>query len=589
MQEISSVVVDGTDERYQFTWPDKKKAILNSNTPISKTLRPSKDESVNFDDTENLYIEGDNLEVLKLLQETYLGKIKMIYIDPPYNTGKDFVYNDNFTADKDEYLEKSGQLDVEGNRLEKNLESNGRFHTNWLNMIYPRIKLAKNLLSNDGVIFISIDDNEQTNLKKICDEIFGESNFIANIKWANKEGGGSSDSKHFRIKDEYILCYGKDKSQFKLKGVPVTDIERYRETDQYLSTRGPYQLVKLASASIQYSKKHDYSINMPDGTSITASDEETRRSWRWSEEKFKWGIDNDYIVIKKDRDNKWAVYTKQYLNADNDGNLVTRTNQPMDIIDQYSTTQANKYLKKLLGGNVFSYSKPVDLIHFLISRIYGKEFTVLDFFSGSATVADAVMRINADDQGKRKYIMVQLPEIIDDGSVTDERKYKVITEIGKERIRRAGQKIIEENKDKEGIEDLDIGFRVLKTDESNMKDVYYHPELMEQDLLEQLEDNIKEERTSEDLLFQVMLDLGINLSSKIVTTTISSKQIYSVNDDELIACFDKDIDESVVTAIAKEKPNYAVFRDSSMVSDSVATNFEQIFESISAETVRKVI
>ena len=588
-QEISSKVVEGREERYQFTWPDKKQAILAANAPISKTLRPCREESKNFDTTENLYIEGDNLEVLKLLQETYLGKIKMIYIDPPYNTGKDFVYNDDFKQTTDEYLEDSGQFDDEGNRLEKNLESNGRFHTDWLNMIYPRLKLARNLLSDDGVILISIDDNEQSNLKKVCDEIFGETNFIVDLKWANKEGGGSSDSRHFRVKDEHILIYGKLKTLVSIKGLPVSDVDRYRGKDKYLETRGPFQLIKLDSASIQYSESLDYYILMPDGQRIKASTDKQRKSWRWSKEKFEWGLENGYVEIKKDRNNNWTVYTKQYLNADNEGNKINRNIQPMGIIDEFSTTQANKYLKKLLGNSMFSYSKPMELVKFLCERIIGKEDIILDFFSGSATTAHAVMQLNAEDGGNRKFIMVQLPEQTDEKSEAYKAGYKNICEIGKERIRRAGEKILEENKDKENIDKLDVGFRVLKTDTSNMKDVYYTPENTEQSFLDSLEDNIKEDRTQEDLLFQVMLDLGVPLSSTIEVEQIEDAKVFKVEDRFLVACFDGAISDEVVRQIADMKPFYAVFRDVSMKNDSVAVNFEQIFESVSPETIRKVL
>jgi len=590
MQEISTEVVEGREERYQFTWPDKRKAIVTANAPISKTLRPCREESVNFDETENLYIEGDNLEVLKLLQETYLGKIKMIYIDPPYNTGSDFVYNDNFSMDKDDYVKDSGQYDEEGNRLEKNLESNGRFHTDWLNMMYPRLRLANNLLSDDGAILISIGDNEQTNLKKICDEIYGESNFIANVVWANREGGGSSDSKHFRIKHEYCLIYAKNKEFLEINGLDVEDSDRYRLSDQHEKERGRHQLIKLDSASIQYSASLDYAITAPDNSLIYPGNREKQSCWRWSKEKLKWGFENDYVVIKKDRNDNWAVYTKQYLNADNEGNIIRRTLQPTGIIEKYSTTQSNRELRKLFKNkSVFDYSKPVEYIKYLMNLVSKKDSIILDFFSGSGTTANATIELNAEDKGNRKFIMVQLPEKVEEKSVAFKEGFINICEIGKERIRRAGKKIIDENKDKEGIENLDIGFRVLKTDTSNMKDVYYAPAEIEQSLLDLLSDNIKEDRTPEDLLFQIMLDLGVSLSSKIERDEIDNKEVFIVEDGFLIACFDKNINDDIVKVIAKKKPYYAVFRDSSMASDSVATNFEQIFESISPQTVRKVI
>ncbi|APB30623.1 site-specific DNA-methyltransferase [Vagococcus teuberi] len=591
MQEISTEVVEGREERYQFTWPDKRRAIATANAPISKTLRPCREESVNFDETENLYIEGDNLEVLKLLQETYLGKIKMIYIDPPYNTGRDFVYNDNFSIDKNEYLEDSGQYDDEGNRLEKNLESNGRFHTDWLNMMYPRLKLARNLLSEDGLIFISISDAEVRNLCKICDEIFGESNFVADLKWANKEGGGSSDSKLFRIKDEHIVVYSKQIENIIIKGLSPSNIERYKCSDEYEETRGKYYLQKLGMGSIQYSESMDYPITMEDGTILYPADNNSgkRAIWRWSRQKYEWGLQNGYIVAKKDKKGEWVLYTKQYLNADNDGNIIQRTQAPMGIISDFSSTQGTKELVKIGMDKYFSYPKPTSLLKYLIDRIADKEFTCLDFFSGSSSTADAVMQLNLEDGGNRKFIMVQIPEETDEKSEAYKAGYKNICEIGKERIRRAGRKILEENQDKEGIENLDIGFRVLKTDSSNMKDVFYAPEKTEQSLLDMLSDNIKEGRSPEDLLFQVMLDLGISLSSKIERELVYDKEVFIVEDGFLIACFDKNITEETVKAIANYEPYYAVFRDLSMANDSVATNFEQIFENTSPQTVRKVV
>ncbi|CAG7594291.1 hypothetical protein PEPTYR26121_01749 [Peptoniphilus tyrrelliae] len=515
----------------------------------------------------------------------------MIYIDPPYNTGSDFVYNDDFKESTEEYLENSGQFDEEGNRLEKNLESNGRFHTDWLNMIYPRLKLARNLLSDDGVIFISIDDNEQANLKKICDEIFGEINFLVDLKWANKEGGGSSDSKFFRIKDEHILVYVKRIEKFKVKGIEPTNTERYKEFDKHERTRGKFYLQKLGMGSIRYSESLDYPIKTPDGTIIHPSDNNSgkKAAWRWSKQKFEWGKKNDFIVFKKNKDGQWNVYTKQYFNADNEGNLIKRRQSPLGIINDYSSTQGSKELVKLKMDNIFSYPKPTELLKYLIDRVYGENFICFDFFSGSATTAHAVMELNAEDGGNRKFIMVQLPEETDEKSEAYKAGYKNICEIGKERIRRAGKKILEDNKDKEVIENLDIGFRVLKTDTSNMKDVYYKPGELNQNFLDTLTDNIKEDRTGEDLLFQVMLDLGIPLSSKIETEDIDGKEIFIVDDGYLIASFDRDIDDSIVTKIANREPAFAVFRDSSMKSDSALNNFDQIFERLSPETTRRVI
>lgn len=587
MQEINTKVVEGNEERYQFTWPDKKKSVLLANAPINKTLRPCREESVDFDHTENLYIEGDNLEVLKLLQETYLGKIKMIYIDPPYNTGNDFVYEDDFAQSTKEYLDNSGQFDEEGNRLVKNLDSNGRFHTDWLNMLYPRLKLSKDLLSDDGVIFISINDMEVTNVKKICDNIYGESNFVADLIWANKEGGGSSDSKLFRIKHEHIICYAKRIELVNIKGVAISNAERYSKSDEYENERGTYYLQKLGMGSIQYSQSLDYPIKTPDGTFVMPSDNNggRRACWRWSREKYERNKKRGFVDIKKDSKGVWTVYTKQYMKCDNEGNPIDRTQRPMGIIEEFSSIQAAKLLEDIGMGSCFSYSKPVELIKWFISRLELSEDIVLDFFSGSATTAHAVMLLNAEDGGKRKFIMVQLPEKTDEKSEAYKAGYKNICEIGKERIRRAAGKIAEENPEAE----FDGGFRVLKCDSSNMKDVYYQSSEYEPSLFSSLEDNIKEDRTPEDLLFQVMLDLGVLLSSKIEETTIAGKKVFNVEDNYLIACFDDNVTDEVITEIAKQQPYYFVMRDSSMASDSVATNFEQIFATYSPSTERRVL
>ena len=587
MQEISCTVVDGSEERYQFTWPDKKKSVLLANAPLNKTLRPCREESVNFDNTENLYIEGDNLEVLKLLQETYLGKIKMIYIDPPYNTGNDFVYEDDFAQSTEEYMANSGQFDEEGNRLVKNPDSNGRFHTDWLNMIYPRLKIAKDLLSEEGIIFISMSDKEFTNLNKICGEVFGSMNFIADLIWANKEGGGSSDSKLFRIKHEHILCYAKNIELVSIKGIPISNEDRYKGSDEYEKTRGKYYLQKLGMGSIQYSASLDYPIVTPDGSFVMPADNNSGKKacWRWSQEKFNRNQERGFVEIKKDSKGVWTVYTKQYMNCDNDGNIITRTQRPMGIIDEYSSTQASKLLENIQLGGCFSYSKPVDLLKYLIDRQEDGENIIIDFFSGSSTTAHAVMQLNAEDGGKRKFIMVQLPEETDEKSEAYKAGYKNICEIGKERIRRAAKKIAEENPDAK----FDGGFRVLKCDSSNMKDVYYSPSDFDMNLLDMMADNIKEDRTPEDLLFQVMLDLGIELSSKIEETTIAGKKVFDVANGFLIACFDKDVNDETIKAIAQKQPYYFVMRDSSLASDSVATNFEQIFATYSPDTVRKVL
>lgn len=613
MQEINTKVVDGKEERYQFTWPDKKKSVLLANAPINKTLRPCREESVDFDNTENLYIEGDNLEVLKLLQETYLGKIKIIYIDPPYNTGTDsFVYDDNFAQSTDEYIENSGQFDDDGNRMVQNPESNGRFHTDWLNMMFTRLRLAKDLLSDDGVIFISIDDNEVANLSKMCDEIFGVDNAIAVFpRLATKSG---KTPLTFMVSHDYVLCYTKSRHDI-FVGQAFED-DSYKYSDEYIAERGRYNLKQpLDCNSISYSASLDYPITHEGVTYYPGSDYNKyleRQSgkhlpkdyaWRWSKELFKFGLKNGWIVFQNGR-----IYTKGYLKAaiekQSNGSYAvikrekTRKISTIDFIsNDYSNDIAKKQLASYKISARFDFPKPVDLIKVLLSTHYDKNALVVDFFSGSATTAEAVFKQNLTDGGNRKFILVQLPEKAQDGT------YKNICEIGKERIRRAGQKIrneqlgIKNEGDNSSLQtpnsSLDTGFRVLKCDTSNMKDVYYTPAEYEPSLFSSLEDNIKEDRTPEDLLFQVMLDLGILLSSKIQVRNekvgMRNYSYFDVEDGYLIACFDKNIDEEVITAIAKQKPYYFVMRDSSMATDSVATNFEQIFAAYSPDTVRKVL
>ena len=572
-----------------------------------------REESVDFDNTENLYIEGDNLEVLKLLQETYLGKIKIIYIDPPYNTGTDsFVYDDNFAQSTDEYIENSGQFDDDGNRMVQNPESNGRFHTDWLNMMFTRLRLAKDLLSDDGVIFISIDDNEVANLSKMCDEIFGVDNAIAVFpRLATKSG---KTPLTFMVSHDYVLCYTKSRHDI-FVGQAFED-DSYKYSDEYIAERGRYNLKQpLDCNSISYSASLDYPITHEGVTYYPGSDYNKyleRQSgkhlpkdyaWRWSKELFKFGLKNGWIVFQNGR-----IYTKGYLKAaiekQSNGSYAvikrekTRKISTIDFIsNDYSNDIAKKQLASYKISARFDFPKPVDLIKVLLSTHYDKNALVVDFFSGSATTAEAVFKQNLTDGGNRKFILVQLPEKAQDGT------YKNICEIGKERIRRAGQKIrneqlgIKNEGDNSSLQtpnsSLDTGFRVLKCDSSNMKDVYYNPDEYEPSIFSSLEDNIKEDRTPEDLLFQVMLDLGILLSSKIQVRSekvgIRNYSYFDVEDGYLIACFDKNIDEEVITAIAKQKPYYFVMRDSSMATDSVATNFEQIFAAYSPDTVRKVL
>ena len=634
MQEISCKVVDGNEERYQFTWPDKKKSVLLANAPINKTLRPVRDDettptgvdsdgkpycssgSVDFDNTENLYIEGDNLEVLKLLQETYLGKIKMIYIDPPYNTGNDFVYADDFSQSTEEYLENSGQFDDEGNRLVKNLDNNGRFHTDWLNMLYPRLKLAKDLLAEDGVIFISIDDNEVENLKKMCNEVFGQINFVGMLSVENNPKG-RKNSTFISVSSEYCLIFAKNKEiSYFVENVPK------KSSDMVLDENGRYvhnsgkrvlvgensfnKIVTSPSSDKNYSvyfRKQDYSIitkkeefGVIDKALIDAGyiryasyNKGKLIENTYTEEKFLSLAEKKALEFSNDK-----IYEKNFSDTIRmKSQLVNREYEAIvrgskkKFSMELTTTGAGTYLKELFGlfDVPFTAPKNTGFLKMLISLFEEKDFYVLDFFSGSASEADAVMRLNAVDGGKRKFIMVQVPEVLDEKSVAYKAGYKNICEIGKERIRRAAKKIEEENPEAK----FDGGFRVLKCDISNMKEVYYNPAEYEPSLFTRLEDNIKEDRTPEDLLFQVMLDLGVLLSSKIEETTIAEKRVFNVEDNYLIACFDDNVTEEAITEIAKQKPYYFVMRDSSMANDSVATNFEQIFAAYSPDTVRKVL
>lgn len=574
-QELSSVVVEGNEERYQFTWPDKKKAILAANAPISATLRPCREESVDFDTTQNLYIEGDNLDVLKLLQETYLGKIKMIYIDPPYNTGNDFVYNDDFAEDAKEYLANSGQYDAQGNRLVTNTESNGRFHTDWLNLMYPRLKLARDLLTEDGVIFISISDEEVENLKKMCNEIFGEKNFEGHIHWRRRHNQPNDKTKMLGIVAEHILSYSRNSAAFKESGVGKLDLTA-KFTNPDNDPRGPWASKPWKVGSDQSGSR--YSITAPNGRVLDGE-------WMGEEATYLKYLAEGRIYFPKDGS---GMPRKKYYQFEREEEGQCACNWWPH--EQFGHNQgANDYATSLFGvKNVFSNPKPIELLRGLLKIANVKmDDIVLDFFSGSATTADAVIHLNMEDHKKRKFIMVQLPEATDPKSEAYKAGYKNICEIGKERIRRAGKKIKEENP--LTTQDLDIGFRVLKLDSSNMKDVYYTSDAYTRDMFDMLADNIKEDRTPEDLLFQVMLDLGIPLSSKIEESVIAGKKVFKVEGNYLIACFDSNLTEETIKAIAQQRPYYYVMRDSSMANDSVATNFEQIFATYSPETDRKVL
>lgn len=583
MQEISAEVVDGPQERYQFTWPDKRKSVNISLAPIAKTLRLDRKHSVGSDgtlgsvDTKNIYIEGDNLDVLKLLQETYLGKVKIIYIDPPYNTGKDFIYKDSFFVEKEEYEERSGQTDEEGNRLVSNTETNGQFHTDWLNMIYPRLRLAKDLLTEDGVIFISIDDHEQENLKKMCTEIFGERNFIAQIVW-ERAFAPVNLKKHFSESHDYILCFAKNKEKCVCNGLPRTEEANSRYSNPDNDPRGDW-------ASDNFSvgpaiKSNIYPITTPSGIDVYPP---SGYSWRFSQKRTKQLINENRVWFGQD--GKGVPRLKRFLSDVKQG--IT----PMTIWkyeDVGHSQEASKNLKALFDGKaVFDYPKPVKLIKQLIQLYDDKDAIIMDFFAGSATTAQAVMELNSEDNGKRKYIMVQLPEKLEEGSNAYEMGLHDLGELGRERIVRAANQIRESAPLL--AKEIDLGFRRLVCDSSNMLDVYYKPDDYEQEQISMFADNIKADRTPEDLLIQVMLDLGILLSSKIEEIAINGKKVFSVADGYLLACFDSAVNEETVTEIAKREPFYAVFRDSSIATDSVATNFDQIFETYSPKTQRKVL
>ena len=595
-QELSDSIVEGREERYQFTWPDKKKAMLAANAPITATLRPVVVDSVGRDgtpggfDSENLYIEGDNLEVLKLLQETYLGKVKMIYIDPPYNTGNDFIYEDDFAQSTDEYMENSGQYDEVGNRMVTNTESNGRFHTDWLNMIYPRLRLAKDLLADDGVILASIGDMELRNLQGVMDEIYGASNQICCFVWKSRAKPTNAGNARFRPQKvaEYVLVYSKPDSETQLFNVipakervyPHEDeLGKFRTTTILTSNRGTFRRETMRFESHGYTPNEDF-------------------RWKAGKETIDHLYDTNHMYVSENG----VPMEKKYVHEESDPLYPIYTFIDADLSGTAESGKAE--LGQLVGKqHGFDTVKPVQLIKYLLQTFAGKNDVIFDFFSGSATTAQAVMEQNAEDGGHRKFIMVQLPERCEEGSEAARAGYKNICEIGKERIRRAGEKIVkscqllvdscqlvtENSQLKTDNFQLDIGFRCLRLSDSNMENMYYAPEDMKQETLFSMIDNVKPDRTPEDLLFQVMLDLGVLLSSSIEVKEIAGKKVFNVADGFLLACFDHDVTDETVRAIAQMKPYYAVFRDSSMANDSVATNFDEIFKSYSPDTVRKVL
>ena len=621
--ELSNEIIAEGEERYQFTWPDKRAAVRLANTPTTMTLRPCREESVDFDNTQNLYIEGDNLDVLKVLRETYLGKVKMIYIDPPYNTGNDFVYNDDFAQGKDDFEQSSGLFDDEGNQtvdpMQRNTESNGRFHTDWLNMIYPRLKVARDLLSDDGVIFISIDDNEVENQKKLCNEIFGESNFIAQLA-AVMNLKGNNDQFGFAGTHEYTLVYAKSILNIEeLNGISLTeeDYADYTEQDEHGKYKIGATLMRTGEAGFRSKRPKgfypiyvacDYTSfdvirhNDTDIVVYPLTKEGVEMSWRRSPENLH-QTRNEFVIKKTS--NGISFYKKQRLEED-----MKRGKKPKTLFykPEYSSGNGTGMLKELFQGRLFDNPKPIALISDFIKIGTNNESIILDFFSGSATTAHAVMKLNAEDGGNRKFIMVQLPEKTDEKSEAYKAGYKNICEIGKERIRRAGKKIASEREQRtskldsmlsgsdlskvkeeagSSVQNLDTGFRVLKLDTSNMEDVYYTPQEFELQSL--FNENVKADRTNEDLLFQVMLDLGIELSVKIENKQIAGKNVHFVDDNYLVACFDRDVNESTITEIAKLQPIYFVMRDASAANDNVIDNFEQIFRHYSPDTSCRII
>jgi adenine-specific DNA-methyltransferase len=591
-QELSDILVEGDKERYQLTWPGKKQAILNANTPIDKTLRPVKEDSVNWDTTQNLYIEGDNLEVLKFLQESYLNKIKCIYIDPPYNTGKDFIYKDDFRSPTDEYLEESGQTDEEGNRLFQNTESNGRFHSDWLTMMYSRLKIARNLLRDDGVIFISIDDNEFDNIKKICDEIFGSSNFITAIPWQSRQS--IQNDTDLSISHEYIVVYAKVRRQenrrlkesnidvwfkektFAFYPLPL-DESKFDNPDN--DPRGKWKADPFDAPNVRPNLTYKI-VNPNTGEEFWPP---KGRCWRTDEENFKKLLKDNRIVFGKTGEGRPQL--KVFYNEKRRFGSVENT--WFDGEKCGTATQGTKEQQKLFDGiSYFDTPKPTKLLKkiLVLSSSPKTDDIILDFFSGSATTAHAVMQLNAEDGGNRQYIMVQLPEPTDEKSEAYKAGYKNICEIGKERIRRAAKKIKEET----GA-DIDYGFRVFRVDSSNMKDVYYTPDKLGQEELFDLASNIKEDRTDEDLLIQVMLELGLELSLPMETKQIEGKTVHYVAGNSLVACFDEDVPESVIKKIAEDKPLRVVFRDSSFKDDSARINVEELFKMLSPATEIQVL
>lgn len=580
-QLLGGDAVDEDEEMYQFTWPGKRAARYEAAEPIDDTLRPVPADSVDWDTTENLYIEGDNLRVLKLLQRGYMGKVKMIYIDPPYNTGNDFVYHDDFAHSAEEEDLAAGNIDEEGYRYRRNLDSNSRFHSDWCSMMYSRLLVAHSLLKEDGVIFISIDDNEVHNLRKICDEVFGERNFVAELIWKSKSGG-SSDEKMVVKETEYILLYSKLKDKVILNQI-TSDTDKYVLEDEFVNERGCYVLKKMdfRMTSAHYTESLNYPIKDPDGNDLYPGGESFRQdggwNWRWSKDKMEWGFQNGFLEFKKNN-GKWTLNSKQYAKVNNEGVKMLRTTPYRNLIDEASikTTSGSRYIVSLFDSKVFEYPKPIDLITLLLNIASTSDSLILDFFSGSATTAHAVMQLNAEDGGKRKYICVQLPEETPEGSEARKSGYATIPEIAKERIRRAGRKIKEESQ--LTTQDLDTGFRVFRIDSGNYKDVTMQPNEYDQQMLDLFVDNIKADRTDLDLLFGAMLAWGVQLSLPMTTEEVDGCKIYAVDGNGLVACFAENISENVVQAMAAKQPLRVLFRDSCFDEDKTKINIFERFK-----------
>ena len=574
--------MEDAPEAYEFNWVGKQAARAEVLKPIKKTLRPVKEDSVDWDNTQNLYIEGDNLEVLKLLQKSYLGKVKMIYIDPPYNTGNDFVYHDDFAMSADEYAEASGAVDELGNKYIKNMDSNGRFHSDWCSMIYSRLMVARTLLTEDGVIFISIDDNEVENLRKICDEVLGENNFVTNIVWQST--AGSNTGTDIVTVTENILVYTKNRNVFKFNG-KLSDENSYTLSDEYENIRGKYSLDKMDRRRVgsHYSEALNYPITMPDGSLRYPGgySEKSAEGWNylWSKTKVDWGLKNGFIVFKQNN-GVWNVYNKRYSKVDNEGNVIERSTPYRNLItsDICNTAQGTAEIRNLFGNRFFDFPKPTKIINILLNTVVrkDKDSIILDFFSGSATTAHAVMQLNAEDGGNRKFIMVQLPEETPEDSEARKAGYNTIPDIAKERIRRAGKKIKEESP--LTTADLDTGFRVFRLDEGNYEDVKRSPKEFKQDQLDLFLNNIKTDRNDLDLLFGCMLDWGVQLSLPMTQEVVDGKTIYTVNDGDLVACFAENVSEDVVKAMAEKMPLRVIFRDSCFAQDADKINIYETFK-----------